>query len=130
MNLTRFFEILELIRKRLPKSHPKLNGCILYENVEQMAADYKFDLEKSYLFAAVDLDTQALILPLHLEAKDKPVRLDQLTDDSVASLILHEIGHLWLARKKGRKLSDKEDERQADRFAARWVRTLKKEDLL
>ena len=141
-NLRRIMDIYEIIKNRLPKTFPKAL-LSFHENEDCMLinTDTTKDVDESTVFAVANADTNTINIPLKLtiEYENKKTNemlnmevsfTQKLTDDEIADILLHELGHLYAAKRYGKTSEQFNDESYADSFARRWVKILKKDKLL
>jgi hypothetical protein len=141
-NLKRILDLYDVIKNRLPKTFPKAL-LSFHENESCMLinTDTCKETDEATVFAVANADTNTISIPLKLtieiknkktgEILDKQVSFtQQLTDDEIANILCHELGHLYAANKYGKNSSQFNDETYANSFANRWVKILKKEKLL
>ncbi|MFA5024242.1 MAG: hypothetical protein WC523_04760 [Patescibacteria group bacterium] len=141
-NLKRILDIYQIIKDRLPKTYPRAmiafhenENCMLVNN------DTHKEQDESTVFAVANVDTNTISLPLKLtieyqnkktnEILDKEVSFtQQLSDEEIASILLHELGHLYGAFRYGNNSKQYSDEKYCDMFADRWIKVFKKEKLI
>ena len=141
-NLKRILDLYEVIKNRLPKTFPKaLLSFHENENCMLINTDTCKEIDEATVFAVANADTNTISIPLKLtieyknkktgEVLDKQVSFtQQLTDDEIANILCHEVGHLYAASRYGKGSKQFNDEAYADSFAIRWVKILKKDKLI
>lgn len=139
MNLKRVFDILQIIKARLPKTYPQPRlaffedeNCLL-DNMRWKRGDFS-------IYAVVDPDTYTINMPLRMNVEHicnssgkvviKSVPIHKFDDNEIALTILHEIGHLYAGNRYGWSSDKYKDEDYCDKFAERWLEKIKKEKLL
>lgn len=140
MNLKRIIDIYNIIKDRLPTTYPRPK-LAFYEDEECMLActDIKKEKDESTVYAVVDPETWTINLPLKLtieyisakgEEYSNSVPMNKLSDEDIAHTILHEIGHLYAGERYGYGSKKYSNEKYCDRFAERWIKILRKDNLL
>ena len=138
MNLKRIIDIYEVIKDRLPKTYPRPKMAF-YEDEDCLATDNKIRRDFDNLYAVCDPDSNTIKLPLTMKIEYTDKRgikhyrntpVTKMDEGVIANTILHEIGHLYAGEKYGYDSKTYHDETYCNRFAARWVRRLKKERLI
>ena len=141
-NIKRIMDLYEIIKNRLPSTFPRAllsfhqdEECMLV-NTDTSKAD-----DEATVFAIATIDTNTINVPLKLtieyenqrtgEVLNKEVSFtQQLTDEEISSILLHELGHLYAAQKYGKSSKQCDSEVYADAFARRWIGKLQLEGLL
>lgn len=134
MNLDRTLEIYEVIKNRLPSTYPKPK-IAFFEDEECMLSCNSLKRKKNEtVFAVVNPKTFTMCFPLNTTSMsdefNKTISLPDISEEELAFLILHEIAHLYAGERYGYDSKFYNDEKYCDSFAARWVKTLKKENIL
>lgn len=140
MKIEKVFKVYEIIKRRLPKKYqnPKL---AFFEDEECLIANTKIHMEEyeENVFAVVTPETSTINFPLKIsfakinknnESFVEIKRLDQFSKEEIALILLHEIGHLYAGDKYGYESEWYFNEKYCDSFATRWVKVLKRENLL
>lgn len=131
--------IYDLIRDRLPKSYPRPK-LAFYEDEQSLSENLKIKVTKEEcLYAVCDPDTMTIMMPMNMtfitiningKESEKITPLNKMDEDDIAQTLLHEIAHIYAGQKYGYESKQYHNEKYCDRFANRWVRTLKKEKLI
>lgn len=140
MNLKRIIEIYSIIKKRLPKTY-KFPKLAFFEDEESMLANNKIKklADEDAVYAIVNPNTLTINLPLSIsmeytnkngETKRRPVLLNKMDENLLAGILLHELCHVYFGERYGYFSKQYSDEAKCDAFARRWLKILKKENLL
>lgn len=140
MNLKRVLDLYSCIKEMLPSTYPR-PSLAFFENEATLIKNTKIKGVKQdeNLYAVVDPETMTINLPLKMKftftnAKGheyrKTVQLNRMEDEEIASTLLHEIGHLYHGERYGYDHPKYFDEGLQDRFAARWLKKMKKGKLI
>jgi len=140
MNITRAIEIYQIIKDRLPSTYPRPK-LAFYQDEQSMVRnnDLKEREEDEIVYAVVNPETNTISLPLTIsfeyikkngESITKYQKITKMSDEVIASTLLHELSHLVLGERYGYDSKQYNDEDHCDRFADRWLKKLIKEKLL
>lgn len=139
MNLKRVLNIYEIIKNRLPSTFPRAK-LAFFEDEECMLLNNDIETkDNESVYAVVDPQTWTINLPLSMTFKytsnkgntyTNKVLITQVSDEDIASVILHEIGHLYGGERYGYDSKQYNSEKYCDLFAERWLKILRSENLL
>lgn len=140
MNLKRIIEIYGIIKKRLPSTY-KFPKLAFFEDEESMLANNKLKklADEENVYAVVNPSTLTISLPLSMSLEytnrwgnsaRRTTLLQKMDEEELASVLLHELSHVYFGERYGYDSKQYSDEKACDAFAKRWVRVLKKEKLL
>lgn len=139
MNLKRVMNIYDIIKNRLPLTYPRPK-LAFFEDEECMLVNNNMkQKEDESVYAIVDPDTWTINLPLNMTFEytsmkgneySNKIPITKVSDEDIALIILHEIGHLYAGERYGYDSKQYNNERYCDKFASRWVNILYNEKLL
>ena len=139
MNLKRVMNIYDIIKNRLPSTYPRPK-LAFFEDEECMLVNTNMEQkENESVYAIVDPDTWTIKLPLNMTFKYTSIKgneysnkipITKISDEDIALIILHEIGHLYAGERYGYSSKQYNNEKYCDQFASRWVSILYNEKLL
>lgn len=139
MNLKRIINIYNVIKERLPGTYPRPK-LAFYEDEESLSQNMKIKIRKGdNLYAVCDPETNTVMMPLSMtfisinlrgKSVEKVTPINKMEDAEIAETLLHEIAHFYAGNRYGFGSKQYSDEAYCDKFARRWIKTLKKEKLL
>lgn len=133
-------EIYNIIKDALPSTYPRAQ--LAFFETEEHMLKHSEEITKEddeNVYAVVDPDTLTINLPLKMEINyvdkngenyTKSVPINKFSDDEVASVLLHECGHLYYGNRYGWKSKQYSDEALQDKFSDKWLKKLKSKKLI
>ena len=139
MNLNKIYNVYDIIKDRIPKTYPRPKLAFFEDERCMLTNNHVRPKKGENVLALVSPATYTINLPLSMTIEherangticSKTTSISKDTDENIASILLHEIGHLYAGERYGYDSKQYHDENYCDRFADRWVKTLIKEKLI
>ena len=133
MDLTNIIRTYDIIKNRLPADYPRPKLAFFEDEQSLLKSSGLKPIVRETVLAVAEPNSWTIRLPLTLTGNHFSPPIDKLVYASnrvIASLLLHEIAHLYAGEKYGYNSTYYSNERYCNKWANKWLRKMIKEHLL